>query len=95
MTERTFGGHTLDELRSLRKNSADGAKFYMALLDASSDMFKLAYEVEALEAIIEGLVSTLETAAGEVSDRGKGAEALRTIRKSLSDPAIRKIIASC
>lgn len=84
----------MDELISLRKNSADGAKFYLALLDASPDLFKLADEVEALEAIIEKLVSTLETAADEVSDRGKGAEALRTIRKSLSDPAIRKIIAS-
>ncbi len=94
MTEKTFGGHTLDELKSLRTSCADGAKFYMALLNASPDLFKLADEVEALEAIIERLVSTLETAADEVSGRGKGAEALRTIRKSLSDPAIRKIIAS-
>ena len=35
MTDRTFGGLTLSELKELRRNSADGAKFYMALLDAA------------------------------------------------------------
>ncbi len=94
MRERTFGGHTLDELKSLRKSSADGAIFYMALLDAAPDLFMLAEEVETLEAVVEKLVSTLEKAAAEVSAQDKDAEALRNLRETLSDPAIREIIAS-
>ena len=91
MTERIFGNHALSELKELRRNPADGAKFYMALLGASFDFFSLADEVEQLEAVIEKLVSTLEAAA-EI--KGLDGEVLEALRETLSDPAIKKIIAS-
>lgn len=93
MSDRTYGNHTLRELISLRQNSTDGAEFYLALLDAAPDFFELASEVETLEATIEKLVSTLERAAAEVSYRDTDAPALKTLDKTLSDPAIQKIIA--
>ncbi len=94
MTDRTFGGHTLSELKTLRKNSADGARFYMALLDAAPDFFHLANEVEQFEAVIEKLVTTLEAAAGEMEAKGEGGAALDSLRDSLSDPAIKKALSS-
>jgi hypothetical protein len=94
MTDRTFGGLTLFELKELRRNSADGAKFYMALLDASPDFFLLADEVEQLEAVIEKLVSTLEAAAGEMEEKGQGGAILDSLRDSLSDPVLKKILSS-
>jgi len=94
MAERKFGGHTLSELRALRKNPADGAKFYMALLDASSDLFNLADEVGQLEAVIEKLVSSLEAVAGELKAKGEGGDALDALKNSLSDPALKKILSS-
>ena len=66
-TKRTFGGQTLDDLKALRKNSTDGANFYMALLDASPDLFKCAEESGVLLVLIKKLVSALEKAASEVA----------------------------
>lgn len=94
MTKRTFGGLTLSELTALRRNSADGAKFYMALLDASPDLFRLAEDVEQLEAVIEKLVSTLEAAAGEMEANGESGATLDSLRDSLSDPVLKKILSS-
>ncbi len=94
MTKRIFGGHTLSELKTLRRNSADGAKFYMALLDASPDFFRLADEVEQLEAAIEKLVTTLEAVAGDMEAGGEAGDSLATLRDSLSDPVLKKILSS-
>lgn len=94
MTDRTFGGLTLSELKALRRNAADGAKFYMALLDASPDFFRLGDEVEQFEAVIEKLVSALEAVAGEMETKGEGGATLDSLRDSLSDPAIKKILSS-
>lgn len=94
MTKRTFGQLTLNELKELRKNPADGAKFYMALLNASPDFFRLADEVEQLEAVIEKLVTTLETVAGEMEAKGESGAALDSLRDSLSDPVLKKILSS-
>jgi len=94
MTKRTFGGLTLSELKALRRNSTDGAKFYMALLDALPDFFRLADEVEQLEAVIEKLVTALEAVAGEMEARGEGGATLDSLRDSLSDPAIKNILSS-
>ncbi len=94
MKDRTFGGHSLSELKALRKNPADGAKFYMALLDASPDFFLLADEAEQLEAVIEKLVTTLEAVAGEMEARGESGATLDSLRDSLSDPVLKKILSS-
>ena len=74
MTDRTFGGLTLSELKELRRNSADGAKFYMALLDASPDFFLLADEVEQLEAVIEKLVSHWKPLPGKLKRKAKAGQ---------------------
>ncbi len=94
MTNKTFGGHTLSELKTLRKNSADGARFYMALLDAAPDFFHLADEVEQLEAVLEKLVTTLEAVAGNMEAKGESGAALDSLRNSLSDPVLKKILSS-
>ncbi len=93
MVDRTFGGYTLKELRLLRRNSTDGANFYLALLEAAPDFFALADEVHVLEGIIEKMVSTLETVAGEM-ERRQETEALKPLQDLLQDPAIRKITGS-
>ena len=87
MTARTFGGYTASELKKLRRSSADGAKFYMALREFSTDFFNLFEEAEELEAVIEKLVSTLEKAANEVLAQGRNAAATAALlRDALSDP---------
>ena len=94
MTDRTFGGLTLSELKELRRNPADGAKFYMALLDAAPDFFRLADEVEQLEAVFEKLVTALKAVAGEIGVKGEGGAILDSLRDSLSDPVLKKILSS-
>ncbi len=85
------------ELRGLRRHPADGAKFYLALLDAAPDLFLLANEVEDLTAMIRNLVSVLEAVAAEVTEReggGKPDGALRILADSISDPDVRKVVGS-
>lgn len=94
MMARTFGGYTVSELQKLRQSSADGAKFYMALLKAAPDFFNLAEETEELEAVIEKLASTLEKAADEVSAQGGNDAAVALLRDALSDPQVKKVIGS-
>ena len=94
MPEKTFGGHTLDELTELRSNPADGAKFYMALLEAAPELFERAEEADVLEAIIEKLVSKLDAVASEAAARGEDGEALQSLLESLSDPRLKKIAGS-
>ena len=93
MAQRTFGGHTLGEIKQLRRDSTDGARFYLALLDAAPDFFALADEVQALEGFIEKMVSTLESVAGEM-ERRENADALKPLQDLLQDPAIKKIVGS-
>ena len=94
MTARKFGGHTVSELKRFRQNPADGARFYMALLESAPDFFNLAGEAEELEAVIEKLVSALEKAADEVSAQGGNDAAVRLLRDALSDPQVKKVIGS-
>ena len=94
MTEKTFGSHTLNELIQLRSNAADGAKFYLALLEAAPDLFARAEEADVLEAIIEKLVSKLDAVASEAAARGEEGDALQALVESLSDPAVKKIAGS-
>ncbi len=94
MTEKTFGGHTLDDLIELRSNPADGAKFYMALLEAAPDLFARAEEADVLEAFIEKLVSKLDAVVSEAAARGEEGDALQSLLESLSDPALKKIVGS-
>ncbi|MAF96585.1 MAG: hypothetical protein CMM60_12630 [Rhodospirillaceae bacterium] len=94
MATRTFGGHTVSELKEFRQNAADGAKFYMALREAAYDFFNLAGEAEELEAVIEKLVSALEKAAGDVSAQGGNDDAVQLLRNALSDPQVKKAIGS-
>lgn len=91
MATRKFGGHTVSELKKLRQNSADGAKFYLALLESAPDFFNLAGEAKELEAVIEKLVSTLEKAADEVSAQGGNDAAVALLRDALSDPQVKKV----
>lgn len=91
MTARKFGGYTVKELKRLRKNAADGGKFYLALLESVHDFFNLAEEAEELEAVIEKLVSALEKAADEVSAQGGNDAAVALLRDALSDPKVKKI----
>ena len=93
MTARTFGGYTVSELKKLRRSSADGAKFYMALREFATDFFNLVEEAEEFEAVIEKLVSTLEKAADEVSAQG-GNDAAALLRDALSDPQVKKVTGS-
>ena len=44
--------------------------------------------------IIENLVSTLEDAAALVTAQNQDSDALKILQKSLSDPAVRKIVGS-
>ena len=92
MTARTFGGYTVSELKKLRRSSADGAKFYMALREFATDFFNLVEEAEELEAVIEKLVSTLEKAADEVLAQG-GNAAAALLCDALSDPQVKKVTA--
>ncbi len=94
MAEKTFGNHTLNELIDLRSNPPDGAKFYLALLEAAPDLFARAEEADVLEAIIEKLVSKLDAVASEAARRGEDGEALQALLESLSDPAVKKIVGS-
>lgn len=91
MTARTFGGHTVSELKKLRQNPTDGAKFYMALRESASDFFNLAGEAEELESVIEKLASTLEKAADDVSAQGGNDAAVALLRNALSDPQVKKV----
>jgi len=91
MAKRTFGGYTVSELKKLRQNPTDGAKFYLALLESAPDFFNLAGEAKELEAVIEKLVSILEKAADEVSAQGGNDAAVALLRDALSDPALRKV----
>ena len=94
MTEKKFGSHTVDDLIELRSNPADGAKFYLALLEAAPDLFDRAEEADVLEDIIEKLVSKLDAVASEAAARGDDGEALQSLLESLSDPRLRKIAGS-
>jgi hypothetical protein len=60
MTERTFGGHTLVDLKKLRRHPADGANFYLAFLEAAPEMFQLAEEFETLESFVLSMVKKIE-----------------------------------
>lgn len=94
MTEKKFGGHTVDELIELRSNPADGAKFYLALLEAAPELFARADEADVLEAFIEKMVSKLDAAASEAAARGEEGDAMQALVESLSDPAVEKIVGS-
>ena len=94
MTEKTFGGRTLDELIELRVNPPDGANFYMALLEAAPDLFARAGEADVLEAFIEKLVGKLDAVVSEAAARGEDGDALQSLLESLSDPALKKIVGS-
>ena len=95
MTARTFGGYTVSELKKLRRSSADGAKFYMALREFATDFFNLVEEAEEFKAVIEKLVSTLEKAADEVlAQGGNAAAAAALLRDALSDPQAKKVTGS-
>ena len=91
MTEKTFGGHTLDELIDLRNSPPDGAKFYLALLEAAPDLFARAEEADVLEAIIEKMVAKLDAVASEAAARGDDGEALQSLVESLFDLGLKKI----
>ncbi|MBC8339646.1 MAG: hypothetical protein ISR51_05410 [Rhodospirillales bacterium] len=94
MSERTFGGHSLAEIKKLRNNPADGANFYMALRDAAPDLFQLAEDFEMLEMFVQTLVDKIEAAAnGEAADTPRE-DILQGLKETLDDPEIRKIIAS-
>ena len=94
MTARTFGGYTVSELKKLRRSSADGAKFYMALREFATDFFNLVEEAEEFEAVIEKLVSTLEKAADEVSAQGENDAAAALLRDALFDSQVKKVTGS-
>ncbi len=94
MTEKIFGGHTLDELIELRVNPPDGANFYLALLEAAPDLFARAEEADVLEAFIEKLVAKLDAVVSEAAVRGEDGDALQSLLESLSDPELKKIVGS-
>jgi len=97
MAERTYGGHTLKKLRSLRKNPPDGAEFYMALREAARDLFAAAEDLEHLKVFINELVLTVERAADAAAKPNPGGgsdETLQVLQDTLSDPGLRKIINS-
>ncbi|NQU62065.1 MAG: hypothetical protein HQ512_13115 [Rhodospirillales bacterium] len=96
--ENTFGGHSLHDLKELRKNPADGGRFYLALLDAAPDLFNLAKENETLKNLIKKMVSEFEDVIGEQLEGDAGGDtcsvpdaALKAVADLLSDPAIQKI----
>ena len=91
MTERAFGGRTLAELKELRRNPADGAVFYTALLAAAPDLFQLADDYETLEAFVQDLVENFEKAADPSIAEDQRAVAMDDIKDTLGDPKTRKI----
>ena len=94
MTERTFGGRSLAELKKLRKNPTDGGIFYLALLDAMPELFQLADDLESLDMFLQSVVEKIEKAANTSTANDQRQEALEALKESLDDPAIRNIFAS-
>lgn len=79
MTERTFGGRTLAELKKLRKHPPDGANFYLALLDAAPVLFQLAEDYETLETFVQTLVEKIEKTADPSTGDNQRAVALEAL----------------
>ena len=94
MAKRTFGGRSVADLKKLRRNPADGGVFYLALLDAAPDLFQLPEDFETLEIFVQSLVEKIEAAADASATNEQRTEALQTLKESLDDAEIRKIIAS-
>jgi hypothetical protein len=94
MTERTFGGHTLVDLKKFRRHPADGANFYLAFLEAAPEMFQLAEEFETLESFVFSLVEKIDKAADPSTGDDQRVKILDDLKQTLDDSGIRKIIAS-